>query len=228
MARLRRSPSEPEGDTTVEARLSANLQARIHTLRSFLKVSNTSGLGEQYEQVKTLFEREVPDADFDTFLGSKLIALLRTIRDAKSRCEPKLKQLHDSSWALTEAAFVENFSQEMLGSYRFLEALVKISKIVSFDEALRVLVLKRDFRLDNPRPGVAGKPPWQPGDVIAALDEIQQQQHQQQQLLQQQLLQQPPPQQHHPHEQEYQRQPQSPSTRTFTRKRESTGDEPVR
>ena len=92
------------------------------------------------------------------------------------RVSTKLQKLQNSPWALSKDGVCEIFGEAMSKSIRFLSALAQLSEMTSFETAKGLLEEARKTRKSQGsyelRRGSATGPPWQPKDVIAAIQAL--------------------------------------------------------
>lgn len=159
-----------EDSEAAEVVMSADLRSRIDSLKKLISSGN---LVEEYDEIESLFKSELPTHNFDSYLGSRSIHHVSKLRTARPRCEPKLALLREK-WNLDEAAFIKHFNEDMMGSCRFVELLVKLADIATLSEALLVLHQKQQLRTSGQhrQPGVNQTALWQPVDAQNALAEF--------------------------------------------------------
>lgn len=156
---------------SLRSRISSNLTFLIEELEETANRLPFDVL-QQYEEAKRLFEDELPDENFHQILKPEVIVIVELTYSKKKRMSSKIKALENSSWALSEMQFSKTFGWEMLGSVRFLDNLLKLTSMVSFQDAFSTLKAARDDRRAHVKShrGVDTSALWQPIDVQTAID----------------------------------------------------------
>lgn len=157
----------------VEDRMSADLRRRVRGLREREDIINSWDLDKEYDEAKALFQRELPELNFDEYLGPPLVKIVNECRQSKIRCEPKLREIQ-KRWNLDRNGFIQRFGKDMASSYRFISPLLQIAQIAALSDAFAVMDRIRQERMTRreTRAGVSMRKPWQPCDATKALAKL--------------------------------------------------------
>ena len=130
----------------------------------------------QFYKAQGLLEDELPGTELEDLFEPDVRQCIITWINLDKRVSTQLQKLHNSPWALGKDAICEQFGEAMSRSIRFLTALAQLSEMTSFETARGLLEEARKARKSRGpyelRRGSATGPPWQPKDVIAAIQAL--------------------------------------------------------
>ena len=130
----------------------------------------------QFYKAQGLLEDELPGTELEDLFETDVRQCLITWINLDKRVSTQLQKLQNSSWAIGKDGICEQFGEAMSRSIRFLSALVQLSEMTSFETARGLLEDARKTRKSSGpyelRRGSATGPPWQPKDVIAAIQAL--------------------------------------------------------
>ncbi len=130
----------------------------------------------QFYKAQGLLEDELPGTELEDLFEPDVRECIITWINLDKRVSTQLIKLQNSPWALGKDEICEQFGEPMSRSIRFLTALAQLSEKTSFETARGLLEEARKTRR-SPGPyelrrGSATAPPWQPKDVIAAIQAL--------------------------------------------------------
>ena len=129
-----------------------------------------------FYKAQGLLEDELPGTELEDLFETDVRQCLITWINMDKRVSTQLQKLQNSPWAIGKDGIGEQFGEAMSRSIRFLSALVQLSEMTSFETARGLLEEARKTRKSSGpyelRRGSATGPPWQPKDVIAAIQAL--------------------------------------------------------
>ncbi|KAL2045964.1 hypothetical protein ABVK25_011889 [Lepraria finkii] len=130
----------------------------------------------QFYKAQGLLEDELPGTELEDLFEPDVRQCIITWINMDKRVSTQLQKLQNSPWALGKDGICEQFGEAMSRSIRFLTALAQLSELTSFETARGLLEEARKTRKSRGsyelRRGCATGPPWQPKDVIAAIQAL--------------------------------------------------------
>ena len=130
----------------------------------------------QFYKAQGLLEDELPGTELEDLFEPDVRQCIVTWVNNDKRVSTQLQKLQNSSWALSKDDVCQQFGEAMSKSIRFLTALVQLSDMITFDKARGLLEEARKTRKSQVsyklRRGSAIKHPWQPKDVITAIQTL--------------------------------------------------------
>ena len=130
----------------------------------------------QYYKAQGLLEDELPGTELEDLFEPDVRQCIVSWVNNDKRVSTQLQKLQNSSWALSKDDVCQQFGEAMSRSIRFLTALAQLSEITTFETARGLLEEARKTRKSQVsyklRRGSAIKHPWQPKDVITAIQAL--------------------------------------------------------
>ena len=156
-------------------RLSPKLKELVDDIADRVTRAPTQILNQFYK-AQGLLEDELPGTELEDLFETDVRQCLITWINMDKRVSTQLQKLQNSPWAIGKDGICEQFGEAMSRSIRFLSALVQLSEMTSFETARGLLEEARKTRKSSGpyelRRGSATGPPWQPKDVIAAIQAL--------------------------------------------------------
>ena len=156
-------------------RLSPKLKELVDDIADRVTRAPTQILNQFYK-AQGLLEDELPGTELEDLFETDVRQCLITWINLDKRVSTQLQKLQSSPWAIGKDRICEQFGEAMSRSIRFLSALVQLSEMASFEIARGLLEEARKTRKSSGpyelRRGSATGPPWQPKDVIAAIQAL--------------------------------------------------------
>ena len=130
----------------------------------------------QFYKAQGLLEDELPGTELEDLFEPDVRQCIVSWVNNDKRVSTQLQKLQNSSWALSKDEVCQQFGEAMSRSIRFLTALAQLSELTTFETARDLLEEARKTRKSqvsyNLRRGSAIKHPWQPKDVITAIQAL--------------------------------------------------------
>ena len=130
----------------------------------------------QYYKAQGLLEDELPGTEIEDLFEPDVRQCIVSWVNNDKRVSTQLQKLQNSSWALSKDDVCQQFGEAMSRSIRFLTALAQLSEMTTFETARGLLEEARKTRKSQVsyklRRGSAIKHPWQPKDVITAIQAL--------------------------------------------------------
>ena len=146
-------------------------------LKAFVELSNHTSNNSlrQFEDLKRAC-RDGGLGDIAELLPPDTMGRIIDMKTLSAKTTKSIQLLAAGDWRFDAARILQEFGWDVLGSVRFLDALVKVSHTASWDKARPLLHKNRSIRReshgDGRYKGVSLSAQWQPTDVTATLAEL--------------------------------------------------------